>query len=148
MQPPQHNPQASPYGQPPQPHGQPAQPYGQPAQPYGQPVQPYGQPAQPYGQAAQPYGQQPQMANDGNPFASPANPYAAPGQGSFDYDPIETYENQGSYGAGFALGFILALLGLIGCYIWGGEQTKRGAGHGFLARIGVAVLFALFAAAM
>lgn len=77
------------------------------------------------------------MGTGNNPYAPP-DPYSG-------YDPpIE----EGSYGLGIALGFILGLWGLIGCLIAAKPLTKKGAKHGFLYRIGASlVLVLLFVAA-
>lgn len=53
----------------------------------------------------------------------------------------------GSFPLGFGLGFILGLWGLLGCYFLGKENTKRGAGIGFLSRIGLTLVIVAIAAA-
>ncbi len=75
---------------------------------------------------------------------SSPNPYAAPAP--LDYHPVEVYEEQGSYGLGFVVGLLFALLGLIIIYVSGKEQTKKGALHGFGARIGLVVVFVIIVA--
>lgn len=69
------------------------------------------------------------------------NPYAAP---SMDYDPLPTYEDEGSYGLGIALGFVFGLIVFIIIMAMGKEQTKRGATHGLLAKLGLGLLFFMF----
>jgi hypothetical protein len=66
--------------------------------------------------------------------AGPANYYAPP---IADYDAIPDYQEEGSYGLGIAVGFIFSLIGLIIVLIAGKSATKRGALHGFLARLGL-----------
>ena len=48
---------------------------------------------------------------------------------------------EGSYGGGFAVGF---LLGLIICIAIDKPQTRRGAAHGFIVRIVSAVIITAF----
>jgi len=79
------------------------------------------------------------------PYAAPPgspNPYAAP-VGNFDYEPIETYTEQGNYALGFVVGFLFSLLGLIIMYVAGADLTKKGALHGFLGRLGLTILIVL-----
>ena len=90
----------------------------------------------------QPYSNQ---APGPNPYAAgpqSPNPYAAPAS-NFEYEPIETYEEQGNYALGFVVGFLFALLGLIIMYVAGADLTKKGALHGFLSRLGLTVLIIL-----
>lgn len=48
--------------------------------------------------------------------------------------------DEGSYGGGFALGFLLGLAGLIIAIAINKEQTKKGAITGFLIQLGIAVV--------
>ncbi|MCA9650049.1 MAG: hypothetical protein H6712_18105 [Myxococcales bacterium] len=75
-----------------------------------------------------------------------ANPYQPP---TFDYEPIPTYSDvdAGSYGLGIALGLVFSLIGFLLVAILGKEQTKRGALHGFLIRIGITILVVLISVA-
>jgi hypothetical protein len=93
-------------------------------------------PPPPPSNASGPY---PQTAAAAAPIPGP---YAPP---AFDYQPVQTYEQQGgSYGLGIAVGFVFALLGLIIVYITGKPDTKRGALHGFLGRIALSILIFAF----
>ena len=51
---------------------------------------------------------------------------------------------EGSYGGGFAVGFLLGLIGLIICIEIDKPQTRRGAAHGFIVRIVSAVIITAF----
>ncbi|MBL4689189.1 MAG: hypothetical protein JKY37_31645 [Nannocystaceae bacterium] len=77
----------------------------------------------------------------GQPGQAP-NPYAPP---TFDYQPIETYDTDsgGSYGLGMLGGLVFSLLGLIIAYVAGKGETKRGALHGFLIRLGITLFIVL-----
>jgi hypothetical protein len=66
----------------------------------------------------------------------PSNPYTPPR--AYDYEPIE--DKSGSYILGFLAGMVFALLGLILVYVFGKPETKRGALHGFLVRIGLVLV--------
>ena len=91
-----------------------------------------------------PYGQPPQGSQQ-NPFASPPNPYAAPTPyADMGYD--EPLVKEGTYIGGFLAGFLAALIGLILVYWLGKEETKRGALHGFLGRLGLVVVAVLLSA--
>lgn len=48
--------------------------------------------------------------------------------------------DEGSYGGGFALGFLLGLAGLIIAIAINKEQTKKGAITGYLIQLGIAVV--------
>lgn len=71
------------------------------------------------------------------PSFEPASYYAPP---AADYDSMPVFEDEGSYGLGFAVAFFFSLLGLIIVLIAGKSGTKRGALHGFLARLGLGVV--------
>ncbi|NVB40298.1 hypothetical protein G6O69_37325 [Pseudenhygromyxa sp. WMMC2535] len=96
----------------------------------------------PDGQPPNPYAQ-PTRAPDPNPYGPP-NPIPAWAEGYAEED----YVPQGTYWGGFAAGFVLALLGLLGVYIFGKEETKRGSLHGFGIRVGLSMLFWIFTFAM
>lgn len=51
--------------------------------------------------------------------------------------PVDT----SSYGAGFALGFLVGWIGLIIAYAIGGDNLKKGAAHGFLLEIILSLVF-------
>lgn len=101
-----------------------------------------------------PLNQRPSQLSPGAQPAAPAaqpgqpaptfghNPYAAP---QMDYDPLPTYEDEGSYGLGIALGFVFGLIVFLIIMAMGKEQTKRGALHGLLAKLGLGVLVFMFA---
>jgi hypothetical protein len=78
-----------------------------------------------------------------DPFGRPTspggfNPYAPP---TAYGEPVEfRAEPEGTYWGGFAAGFLAALIGLGLVYAFGKSETKRGAGHGFLVRLGIVVL--------
>lgn len=74
-------------------------------------------------------------------FQATPNTYA---RSNFDYQPVEMYEESGSYALGMLAGLALSLLGLIVVYCVGKEETKRGAGHGFLIRVSITLLVFLF----
>ena len=71
------------------------------------------------------------------------NAYAPP---SFDYQPVQTYENEdgGNYAVGFIVGFLFSFIGLIAVQIFGKHDTKRGSVHGFLLALAVGVLRCAF----
>ena len=48
--------------------------------------------------------------------------------------------DEGSYGGGFALGFLLGLAGLIIAIAINKEQTKKGAITGYRIQLGIAVV--------
>jgi hypothetical protein len=72
-----------------------------------------------------------------NPFESPAQ--IEPEPISQPFAPVQ----EGSLGLGVALGFILGLWGWLGCLIFAKPLTKKGAGYGFLGRIGITVVAVL-----
>ena len=57
--------------------------------------------------------------------------------------PTNTYVDQGSYGAGWALGFFLGVVGLIIALCIDKEETKRGAIHGFVFELVVGVIIGI-----
>lgn len=59
-------------------------------------------------------------------------------------------EDNSSYGGGFALGFLLGVIGVIIALAVGisGSKIRRGAGHGFLASIIIGCLFGILLFAM
>lgn len=67
------------------------------------------------------------------------NPYAAPHAKVGDRRRPRPQGEEGSYGFGLFLGFLLGLWGMLGCVVFAKPETKRGSVHGFLARL----LFAL-----
>jgi hypothetical protein len=79
----------------------------------------------------------PEHAPTTAPSFEPANFYAPP---VADYDPMPTFEDEGNYGLGFAVGFVFSLLGLIIVMVAGKSGTKRGALHGFLGRLGLGLV--------
>ena len=48
--------------------------------------------------------------------------------------------NDGSYGGGFALGFLLGVIGLIIAIAINKEQTRNGAVTGFLVSLGLSIV--------
>ena len=53
------------------------------------------------------------------------------------------YRDQGSYGAGFALGFILGLVGLIIAIAIDKPETRRGAVTGFIVSLVIGIVAAV-----
>ena len=74
---------------------------------------------------------------DANPFETPT---AAPAAEDVAAQETPSLVPEGSFGVGFALGFLLGLWGLLGCLIAAKRETKRGAGIGFLSRVGLALV--------
>lgn len=54
------------------------------------------------------------------------------------------YQDEGSFGAGWALGFLLGLVGLIIALCVGKDETKRGAKWGFIIYIVITVVALIF----
>lgn len=86
------------------------------------------------------------------PFGSPPpqrgfdNPYAPPTFDQAAFDDSFRAEPQGTYAGGFAAGFLAALIGLGLVYAFGKSETKRGAMHGFFARLALVFVFVFFGA--
>lgn len=53
------------------------------------------------------------------------------------------YKSQGSFGAGFAIGFFLSFIGLIIAHAIKQSKTKRGALAGFIVEIGIGLIVLL-----
>jgi tetrahydromethanopterin S-methyltransferase subunit F len=71
------------------------------------------------------------------------NPYAPPTHDAW-VDP-QSFEPPGNYWAGFAIGFLFALIGLVIVYLVAKPETKRGSLHGFGTRIGLTVAVVMLA---
>ena len=71
------------------------------------------------------------------------NPYAPPVAHGEAMAPEQPWVDEGSYGLGLTLGIIFGLWGWIGCAIFGKYETKRGAKHGFLGRLGFVVFLVM-----
>ena len=55
------------------------------------------------------------------------------------------YSNEGSYGCGIALGFFVGIIGLIIAVALNQPLTKKGAIHGFIARLVISgILFIVY----
>jgi hypothetical protein len=68
------------------------------------------------------------------------NPFAAPESSNQVFTPLPKLTEEGSLGLGIVLGVVLGLWGWLGCLIFAKPLTKRGAGYGFLGRIGLTVI--------
>ena len=75
---------------------------------------------------------------------APPQPYAPP---AYNYEPVEVYEEQGSYGLGIALGIVFGLIVLIIVMAVAKPETKRGALHGFLGKTAAVFLLVMVALA-
>lgn len=53
------------------------------------------------------------------------------------------YKNEGNYGGGFILGFLVGLIGLVIALCLDQSETKRGAVHGFIVSIVVSTILGL-----
>lgn len=71
-----------------------------------------------------------------------SNPFEAPASAPADYaiTPLPNLTEEGNLWLGFALGFGIGLWGLLGALFLAKPRTKKGAGIGFLSRIGVTLL--------
>lgn len=85
------------------------------------------------------------------PFGSPPpqrgfdNPYAPPTFDQASFDEFRA-EPEGTYAGGFAAGFLAALVGLGLVYAFGKPETKRGALHGFFARLALVFVVVMLSA--
>lgn len=74
---------------------------------------------------------------DANPFETPTT---APAREDLAAQEAPSLVPEGSFGLGFALGFVLGLWGFLGCMFAAKRETKRGAGMGFMSRIGLTLV--------
>lgn len=63
------------------------------------------------------------------------------GNNSYQNNSYQNNGYEGSYGAGIALGFLVGLIGLIICIVLNQPLTKKGAIHGFIARLVIGGIF-------
>lgn len=75
------------------------------------------------------------------------NPFESPRTSPSAYEDAPLIR-PGSFPLGFGLGFLLGLWGLLGCFLLGKADTKRGAGYGFLSRIGLTLVVVAIAVAL